>query len=167
MTLILIYMTHVNPLMKLGSCLFNRLNILFGQVWNMLRVQKLLDPGHFCRSAALHLNHHSLTGYADDARYHYCSLLHYPLCQNLAFSKTNAVPMFKLSSNNGQNILQWSVWNTGEGSRTAIRGGYDSMLFAKFNDGLCSLPNIRMQLDLEIYHQIIFTCRMISTNLVH
>jgi len=48
MTLILIYMTHVNPLMKLGSCLFNRLNILFGQVWNMLRVQKLLDPGHLC-----------------------------------------------------------------------------------------------------------------------
>ena len=75
--------------------------------------------------------------------------------------------MFKLSSNYGQNILQWSVWNTGEGSRTAIRGSYDSMLFAEFNDRLCSLPNVRMQLNLEIYHRIVFTCRMISTNLVH
>ena len=34
-TLIIKYMTHPNPLMKLGSCLFNRPNLLFAQIRNM------------------------------------------------------------------------------------------------------------------------------------
>ena len=36
--LIIEYMTHKNPLMKLGSCFFNRPNLLFAQIGNMFRI---------------------------------------------------------------------------------------------------------------------------------
>ena len=85
----------------------------------------------------------------------------------MAFSNRTATRLFQSSSNSGQNILQWTIWNTSKGSRTAIGCDYYSMLFAKFNDGLCSLPNIWMQLDLIRHHGIVFTGGMISTNLVH
>ena len=78
-SLIIEYVPHKNPLMKLRSCLFNHLNHLFSQIGNMLRVLKLLNPWHLCWSATLNVNHQVLTRYAGDSHYHYCSLLQYPL----------------------------------------------------------------------------------------
>ena len=48
---------NTNFMMKLGSCLFNRFNLLFAQIRNLLRVQKLLNPSHLCWSATLNISH--------------------------------------------------------------------------------------------------------------
>ena len=42
--------------LKLRSCFFNRPNLLFAQIGNMLRVLKLLNPCHLGWSAALDVN---------------------------------------------------------------------------------------------------------------